>query len=152
MNLDSCSHSPFEMAWQSPTHPSCSPSNPLCTHPASAAYPSSPTCICSGTAGRHQPDSLRPSSLGCPASLVSQLTCTVHLPGQPILTQSAQIGQIARHHTRQGVCIFQLTSSSTIHLLNPQTAGVPHTEQSYLHRQWREFCMRNNSQKTKEMM
>ena len=32
-------------------------------------------------------------------------------------------------------------------LLNPQTAGVPYTEQNHLHGQWREFRKWNNAQK-----
>ena len=35
-------------------------------------------------------------------------------------------------------------------LLNPQTAGVPYTEQNHLHGQRREFRIRNNARKTKE--
>ena len=34
--------------------------------------------------------------------------------------------------------------------INPQTAGVLYTEQNHLHRQWREFRVRNNAQKMKE--
>ena len=35
-------------------------------------------------------------------------------------------------------------------LLNPQTVGVPYTEQNHLHSKRREFHIRNNAQKTKE--
>ena len=34
--------------------------------------------------------------------------------------------------------------------INPQTAGVPYTEQNHLHRQRQEFRIRNNAQKMKE--
>ena len=47
--------------------------------------------------------------------------------------------------------IFELKQMGIgLTFLNPQTAGVPYTEQNHLHGKRREFNMQNNAQKTKE--
>ena len=53
-------------------------------------------------------------------------------------------------HFNWNPIIMAIVTSASVSCVNPQTAGVPYTEQNHLHGQRREFCIRNNAQKTKQ--
>ena len=48
------------------------------------------------------------------------------------------------------IMMLIFNSFMTLLQFNPQTAGVPYTEQNHLHRQRREFHIQNSAQKMKE--